>query len=72
MATITLPDLSALDGKKTYITLVVGMLAIAANHFGVLPYDIGLDPSKWLQDEYQAVVGMVFRSAIAKTPQTAS
>lgn len=69
MATIALPSLlSTLDGKKTYITLVVGMIAIAANHFGVLPFDIALDPSKWVQDEYQLVVGMVFRSAIAKSP----
>lgn len=70
MATITLPDASglvaALSGKKTYVTMIVGMAAVAANHYGVLPFDIGLPPSDWMSDEFKLFSGVVFRSALAK------
>lgn len=70
MATITIPDASGLiamlSGKKTYLTMVVGMAAVAANHFGVLPFDIGLAPSDWASDEFKLFSGVVFRSALAK------
>lgn len=62
--TVTLPDLSGivayLAGKKTYITLAVGMIVVAANHFGVLPPEYvpnGLDPNNWVQQEWTLVLG---------------
>lgn len=58
-----------IDGNKTYITLIVGALVIAANHFGFLPADYvpqGLDPANWLRDEFVLLLGATGRSAMKK------
>ena len=60
----------AIDGNKTYITLAVGALVIAANHFGLLPPEYvpqGLDPNNWLRDEFVLLLGATGRSALKKT-----
>jgi hypothetical protein len=59
----------AIDGKKTYISLAVGALIIAANHFGLIPQQYvpaNLDPNNWVNDEYKLIVAAAFRSGIAK------
>lgn len=61
--------LAAVDGKKTYIALVVGMIAVFLNHVGFWPNAIiplQLDPNTWTSDEYKLILGLVTRSAIAK------
>jgi opacity protein-like surface antigen len=60
---------SAVDGYKTYITLGLGMIVVAANHFGWLPPDYvpaQLDPNNWVNDEYKLVLGFFARSAWKK------
>lgn len=66
---------NALQGNKTYITLAVGAVVIALNHFGYLPDSLvpqGLDPNNWVNDEYKLIIGAVFRSAIAKNAPSTS
>jgi hypothetical protein len=60
---------AAIDGNKTYLTLAMGALVIAANHFGILPADYvpqGLDPNNWLRDEFVLLLGATGRSAMKK------
>jgi hypothetical protein len=64
---------NAISGKKTYITLGIGMIVIAANHFGVLPPSLTppkLDPQDWVNEEFGLVVAAFFRSGIAKAGAT--
>lgn len=64
----------ALAGRKAYITLVIGMVVIAVNHFQLLPESLvpdGLDPKNWLMDEYKLVVATFFRAGIAKAGSNA-
>jgi hypothetical protein len=72
---ITIPSFNpanlakAVDGYKTYITLAVGMVVIAANHFGWLPPSMtppNLDPNNWVNEEFALVVAAFFRSGITK------
>lgn len=69
MATINL-DLGSLQallaGKKFYLGAAAGMIAIAANHYGVLPFAIPNDPQNWLSDEYTLLMSMFARAAVAK------
>ncbi len=61
--------IAKLDGNKTYLTLLVGAIVIAANHYGLIPPQYvpqGLDPGHWIQDEYTLIIGAVFRSAMTK------
>lgn len=64
----------ALAGRKTYVVLVIGMVAIALNHFQLLPESLmqdGLDPKNWLMDEYKLVVATFFRAGVAKAGSNA-
>jgi len=56
------------SGKKTYIALIVGMAAIALNHFGFWPTSLHLnvDPGNWVNDEYTLILGLFSRAAVAK------
>lgn len=53
------------SGKKTYALMVIGMAAIAASRFHVIPY-FGIAPGDWIPDEFLLVTVMVARSALAK------
>lgn len=66
-ANIDLNSIQAwLAGKKFYLGALVGMVTIAANHYGVLPFSIPNDPNHWTVDEYQLVMSVFARAAIAK------
>jgi hypothetical protein len=63
-------SLASIDGYKTYLALAFGALIIAANHFGLLPDDMGkalnFDPNNWINDEYKLLLGATGRSALTK------
>ena len=70
-------DLSAIkdavNGKKTYIGLAIGAVAIALNHFGWWPNTIAplnLDPNNWLAQEWTILVTAFGRDALAKVKTT--
>lgn len=67
--TVTIPDLSGvrnfLVGKKVYITVLVGMAVVAANHYGLLPPEYvpaGLNPADWVQDEFKLALGAFYNA----------
>jgi len=60
---------AAVDGKKTYIGLAIGMITIALNHFGWWPNSLvplTLDPNEWLNQEWTLVMVAFGRDAVAK------
>ena len=67
---MNLTQLQALvSGKKTYIALVVGIVAVALNHFGFWPNNqlpLNLSPNNWLSDEYNLILVAFGRAAVAK------
>ena len=55
---------TALEGKRTYISLGVGALVIIVNHFfGPIP-NINLDPNQWLAQLAALVPLATIRAAI--------
>ena len=60
--------LTKLQGKKTYIVLGVGAVAIILNHFGLWPESLplGVDPNDWIGDLWSLILGGTFRAAIPK------
>ena len=59
---------AAVDGYKTYILAVVGMVTIFLYHIGWWPSSIPLtiDPANWLNDEWKMMLVITGRSALAK------
>lgn len=55
-----------LSGRKFYLGALAGMAALAANHYGVLPFPINNDPAAWLNDEYGLVMAIFARAGVAK------
>lgn len=55
---------SALKGKKTYLAMALGALAIIANHFGLPIPGTTMDPANWLSDLFTMAAGATMRAGI--------
>lgn len=70
VVSINLSGLSSfLDGKKTYVALAVGAIAVALNHFGFWPQSLlplQNDPNNWIADEWTIFLVATSRSAVKK------
>lgn len=55
----------ALSGKKTHLLMLGGMVIVAANRLGLIPY-VGIASGDWLPDEFKLAGVMVIRSALAR------
>lgn len=58
--------MNMLDGKKTYLALLLGAIVIVANHFGIHAPGTTLDPNNWLNDLFTLALVATGRSAITK------
>jgi hypothetical protein len=54
-----------ISGNKTYLLMGIGMVAIAAHRFGVLPH-FGVPSGDWIIYEFALAGVMVIRSALGR------
>ena len=61
--------MTAIQGKKTYISLGCAAIVIILNHFGFFPPGfIYLDQSNWINDLFKLLIAATGRSALANQP----
>ena len=64
MATITIPSFN-LAGKKTYLSVALGIAVILANHFlGISIPGVQLNDAEWMTNIWQLILVATGRSAM--------